>query len=204
MSIDKFEESLNAVLFWEGGLSDDKHDPGGKTRWGISTRFLEQMKPGRKKWGLNKRFLKKHDVTIDTLTRKQMQQIYWTYFWKPCHCDELPHFMSLVVFDCAVNQGVGRSSRLLQKALGVKVDGKIGPITMGKVAAINPQVLLRDFMARRACHYSSLTLVLRYGLGWFRRMFDIHRQACVLLPFTITPVPDIPKPPPDRFVVGTR
>ena len=42
----------------------------------------------------------------------------------------LPAGIDLAIYDCAVNQGLGRARRLLQQAAGVTVDGKIGPVTM--------------------------------------------------------------------------
>lgn len=159
-----FDYALKAILFWEGGLVDDKYDPGGKTKWGLSTRFL-------KKIGIKK---------VDIVTRDMMISIYSNYFWLPCKCDKLFPYLSLAVFDCAVNQGVPRAIKILQKTLGVKVDGIIGPKTLSAASTIRSQLALRDYMARRAVHYSSLIKIIRYGLGWFRRLFDIHHR-CILL-----------------------
>jgi len=159
-----FDYALKTILFWEGGISDDKHDPGGKTKWGLSTRFL-------KKIGIKK---------VDVVTREMMKSIYANYFWFECKCDELPSYLSLAVFDCAVNQGVPRASKILQKTVGVKVDGIIGPKTISATKTMRSQLALRDYMARRAIHYSSLSNIIRYGLGWFRRLFDIHHR-CILL-----------------------
>ncbi len=159
-----FDYALRSILFWEGGLVDDEHDPGGKTKWGLSHRFL-------KKIGIN---------DVESITNHQMRIIYFNYFFLPSGCDKLPHYLSLAVFDSSVNQGGGRAIKILQKTLGVKVDGIIGPQTITASKTIRSQVALRDYMARRAIHYSSLLNFIRYRLGWFRRLFDIHHR-CVLL-----------------------
>jgi lysozyme family protein len=166
MTIDKnFNESLKIILFWEGGISDDKDDPGGKTKWGLSTRFLKSI-------GLN----------VEVITRDLMKDIYWQHFWAACRCEKMPHWLALPVFGCAVNQGVGRSTRILQKVLKVKVDGNIGPKTLAAIKNQVPSDILLDFMARRAMHYSSLLKLIKYRYGWFRRLFDVHRHAVNLLP----------------------
>ena len=162
----KFEDSLAVVLRWEGGYSDHADDPGGATNLGITRKTLSAYR-GRK--------VTKDEVRA--LTHEEAEQIYRVLYWEACRCDELPAAARLAVFDCAVNQGVGRASRLLQKAAGAKVDGKIGPRTLARVRAKAPHDLVRDFMARRAVHYASLLKMVRFHFGWFRRLFDIHRRT---------------------------
>ena len=56
--------------------------------------------------------------------------IYENNYWKRAKCDQLPSGLDLAVFDWAVNSGVSRASKALQKIIGVKDDGVIGPITV--------------------------------------------------------------------------
>ncbi len=174
---DPFKRSLKVVRRWEGGLVDHPSDPGGITKWGISLRFLRAIGMDVNGDGvINGRDIK-------SLTIPHIEEIYHDHFWAKCHCDFLPVGIDLAVFDCAVNQGPNRAKRLLQKALKVKADGMIGPITLAAADKANPAELLGEFMARRAVHYSSLTNVIIFGLGWFRRIFDIYRSALAVLPF---------------------
>lgn len=58
-------------------------------------------------------------------------------FWSPLGCDGLAPAIALMVFDFGWNAGVGCSSRLLQRALGMTgaaVDGQIGPVTATRAA----------------------------------------------------------------------
>jgi len=80
----------------------------------------------------------------------------------------------------SVNQGPVRARKLLQKAAGVAADGVIGPLTLAAVRKAPSPEILGDFMARRALHYAGLAQLLRFGRGWFRRLFDIHRRALAL------------------------
>lgn len=167
--------SLKVVRRWEGGLVDHPSDPGGITKWGISLRFLRSIKLDINGDGIV------NGQDIQVLTEEQVAELYHDYFWSKCRCDSLPAGVDLAVFDCGVNQGPGRAKRFLQKALKVKVDGKIGPITLAAANTANPVELLGEFMVRRALHYSSLVNIVVFGLGWFRRLFDIHRWALAVL-----------------------
>ncbi len=168
---DPFKRSLKVVRRWEGGLVDHPSDPGGITKWGISLRFLRAIGMDVNGDGVI------NGQDIKSLTEEQVEKIYHDHFWAKCHCDFLPDSVSLAVFDCGVNQGPSRAKRFLQKALQVKVDGLIGPITLAAANKAIPAALLGEFMVRRAVHYSSLSNMAIFGLGWFRRVFDIHRSA---------------------------
>ena len=169
-----FDAALKFVKRWEGDWVDDPHDRGGVTKWGITIRTLIA-----KALDLN------NDGVVDRrdirdMTVWQARNIYFTDYWIAAVCPSLPTSLALLQFDCAVNQGVGRAARILQKSVGVKVDGIIGKKTLAAVGAAykrDPRKLLGEYSARRVRHYSSLAQVTRYGLGWFRRLFDAHAEA---------------------------
>ncbi len=117
---------------------------------------------------------------IIDMTPEQALDIYKRDYWIAAACPRLPAPLALPHYDCSVNQGRGRSSRILQKSVGVKVDGIIGRKTLAAVDrkwARDPTWLLAEYCARRAVHYSSLSQIIRYGLGWFRRLFAAHGAA---------------------------
>ena len=162
-------DMLDPVLRWEGGYVDDAADPGGATRYGITRKTLSRRR-GRR---VSK-------VEVRALTRAEAVEIYRARYWDACRCGELPAPLALAVFDCAVNQGPKRARKLLQKAAGVAADGVIGPLTLAAVEKAPSTEILGAFMARRALHYAGLAQLLRFGRGWFRRLFDIHRRALAL------------------------
>lgn len=169
-----FKASLAVIRKWEGGLVDHPRDPGGITKWGISLRFLRGIGMDINGDGVV------DGIDIRDLTEEQVDDIYRWHFWHKGVCDDLPAGLDLCVFDCAVNQGTGRARRLLQAAVGAKVDGILGPKTMIRVRQAVPEVVIDEFMARRARHYSSLRNVVVFGLGWFRRLFDVHHIAVAM------------------------
>jgi lysozyme family protein len=174
--IQNFPYALHAVRRWEGGLSDHPSDPGGLTKWGISLRFLRAIGFDVNGDGV----LDGHD--IHALNESQVADLYRHRFWMVCECDNLPSGLDLAVFDSAVNQGPPRAKKLLQKALGgLVVDGRIGPLTLQRANAKPADMTIAEFMARRALHYSSLANIAVFGLGWFRRLFDIDKRAHGLL-----------------------
>ena len=99
---------LKAIFQSEGGFVDDPDDPGGATNLGVTIGTLSAERG--------------HTVTVadvKALTFSEASAIYERAYWNPAHCGELPDGVDLVVFDCAVNSGVARAIRLLQKAAGV-------------------------------------------------------------------------------------
>lgn len=153
-----FERAHAFVAKWEGGWVDDEYDPGGETRYGISQRAYP-------------------DLDLSTLTREQAKAIYERDYWRSAKCDKLPEGLALLHFDCAVNQGVGRAALFLQQALGVTADGIIGPVTLGSVENADLPAVITEYCARRGRHYGNLSTFNRFGLGWMRRLFDVHAEA---------------------------
>lgn len=172
-----FDAALAFTEGWEGGWVDDPHDRGGVTKWGITLRTLIAK-------GLdlnNDGVVNRRDIR--DMTKAQMREIYEREYWIAAACPRLPAPLALLQFECSVNQGVGRAARILQKSVRAKADGIIGPLTLAAVDrtwAHNPTRLLGEYGARRAVHYSSLAQLARYGLGWFRRLFDAHGAALIL------------------------
>ena len=155
-----FDRALKFVLEHEGCFSDDPKDAGGLTRWGISQ--------------------KNHpDVNVSTLTIEQATEIYKKEYWDVCRCGEMPSALSFVVFDVAVNQGVGVAIRDLQKILGVKVDGVIGPDTL---LAISVRSTIGDMITRltieRSCRYAEASVGKSgYFRGWVKRAVECMAEA---------------------------
>lgn len=166
-----FDKCLKLVLKLEGGLTDHPSDPGGLTNRGVTQAVYDafQIRAG------------KSVQPVSRITDDEVTAVYRDGYWSPMHCDQLPSGIDLAVFDCAVNQGVGRAARYLQHAAGAKVDGEMGPKTLAAVIAADPSALLIEFMARRMVGYGRLqTLFQTFGLGWSRRLIAVHRDAIAM------------------------
>lgn len=145
----EFRYAVEEVLRSEGGYVNDPQDPGGETNFGISKRAYPEL-------------------NIAALTKPDAIAIYYRDYWLKAKCDKLPPALGAAVFDSAVNQGVDRAVKLLQAALGVAVDGVIGPQTIARAALI-PKTALVDFTTQRILHYASLPTFGRFGKGWVSR-----------------------------------
>lgn len=156
-----FPEAVRHVLDIEGGYVFNKKDPGGETNFGISKRSY----PG----------LDIKNLTVDLAT-----EIYLRDFWLPIKADLLPLKVRYCLFDCAVNQGVGRAVKILQTALNVKVDGVLGVKTLAAANAVNENKLLEDIVMARFKHYISLDDKEKqddpwdeFGKGWVKRLLIV-------------------------------
>ena len=89
--------------------------------------------------------------------------------------------MDYLVFDAAVNMGVGQAVRLLQRALGVVADGAIGPNTMKAINEADTKKLIDDFSAQKELFYRSLGTFATFGKGWLRRVAEVKQAALSML-----------------------
>ncbi len=150
-----FYQACTFVIGMEGGHVNDPHDPGGETKFGISQRAYPRL-------------------SIGQLSKDDACEIYRKDYWDKVSGDDLPSRIAVAVFDCAVNQGVRRAKRLLQRALRVRVDGRIGPITRAAIASANEDALLLDFLSHRLRAYAGTRNSKRYMRGWSRRVLALH------------------------------
>ena len=157
-----FDDAVEFIMHKiELGYVDDPDDPGGETKWGITKRSFP-------------------DINIKDLTPGQAKAIYRKHYWDMVRADEWPKVLRMPLFDSAVNQGPRAATELMQKALRVKDDGIIGPITL-ETAEMHPRpnAVLKRFMTERALRYICHTVnYSKYGRGWLNRLFIVsHRNG---------------------------
>ena len=148
-----FDQCFKQLIHSEGGYVNDPKDPGGETKFGVSKRSYP-------------------DVDIANLTLEQAQVIYRRDFWQRARCDELPPAIAYLVFDCAVNSGIGQAVRFLQRAVGVADDGQIGPMTLAAVNRVDAESLAARFLGQRLDFMTRLTTWDVFGKGWARRVAE--------------------------------
>lgn len=153
-----FMKMVNYVLVQEGPMSNNKYDPGGLTKFGIA----KQSHP---------------NVDIAALTVEQAMQLYYDEYYLLSWANKMPYAFGVAVFDCAVNQGVGRAVRLWQRAVGATEDGKPGPQSLTRLkAGMNSPEVLAFFMAYRVQAYVLIQAAnpdnyRTNNKGWFKRLF---------------------------------
>lgn len=167
--MDKFLKCLPIILKHEGGYVDHPKDPGGATNMGITHKTLSEWR---------KMPVTKEDVR--RLTQDEAGRIYKALYWDKCRCDEMPLGVALVVFDGAVNSGVGQSSRWLQRSVGAHPDGVIGPKTLEIMNGKNPVTVINSVLDARLAFLQSLKTWPTFGKGWGRRVSEIRADALKL------------------------
>ena len=172
--MDRFLEAAQIILGHEGGLVDDPVDKGGRTNLGVTQGTLNGARaimPG----------LPEH---VDDLTRAQALEIYRRLYWDAAKCDRMPEPVDFLIFDAAINCGVGGAGRQLQRALNalganLTEDGSIGPRTLAALDAAWKsdmwRVIAALLMQRVRWHNDIIgrdRTQLRFIHGWLNRILE--------------------------------
>lgn len=156
---ERFDIGLTFVLAEEGGYVNNPNDPGGETNFGISKRKFP-------------------DVDIKNLTRDGAAAIYRTHYWVEFRCGELPLGLDFAMFDAAVQHLPETAVGLIQRAVRVPADGKLGPMTIAAAQRVPRDQALNWYLAYRAGLYTDLIIAdskkAVFRDGWFRRLFRLH------------------------------
>ena len=161
-----WDACLAFVLAAEGGYVDDPMDPGGATNLGITLQVLST-------W----RHTAVTKADVQNLGRDEAGAIYRANYWNADRCSDLPAGVDLMVFDAAVNMGIGRSAKFLQSAIGVTADGSIGPQTLAATAAQPAADLVNVLADARLQFYQGLPTFDHFGHGWTARVNNVKAQA---------------------------
>jgi len=170
----RFEYALNVVLAHEGGYTDDKDDPGGATRWGISLKFLKQLNYDVDGDG---------DVDKDDifkLTRTDADKIYLKHFWDKYNFDDIEDLeIATKLFDTCVNIGPTPTNRLVRQTFNailvekVPVNGPIDEDILEMLSMVYTDVFLEEFRKQQADYYLALIKknpkLAKYENGWLNR-----------------------------------
>lgn len=161
-----FEECLALVLKEEGGYSNNPHDSGGATNFGVTQKVYEM-------W-VN------HPVSIadiKALTVAQVAPIYRQEYWNKIRGDDLPSGVDYALMDYAVNSGVSRAAKELQNILKVTADGSIGPKTLLSVNSVNPVDIIKKICDNRIAFLQGLSNWTIFGRGWGARVARVANLA---------------------------
>ena len=150
-----FDAAFDLLLKHEGGYSDHPADPGGKTRYGITEAVAREVG---------------YKGDMRELPLELAKRVYLERYWKPIRADDLPPSVRYAVFDAAVNSGPAQAALWLQRALGVKADGVIGPITLKAAYDANPDALRMRMLSQRLRFMAGLANWPAFSRGWAIRI----------------------------------
>ena len=162
----RFEDYLKVILLQEGGskYTEDESDMGGATKFGISLNFYKNIKP----------LATKED--IKNLTEEEAKQIYRIHFWNRMNLDYLDNeLLKLHIFSHGVNAGVATAVKMLQRILGVIVDGKLGKTTAMTTNKYRHQPeLVQGYANARKVFYDTIVSKnpsqSKFIKGWYNRV----------------------------------
>lgn len=169
-----FDIAFKYVVGEEGALSLDPDDRGNWTGGARGVGVLRGTK-----FGISAMAYPTMDIA--DLTLSAAKDIYQTDYWVPARCPVYSDSVALMVFDAAVNQGIQRAKEMLQEALGVRVDGEIGPSTLGALALANPHILIAEYRDVRIQHYRRDAEFDKFGAGWVKRANQTAQEAATLV-----------------------
>lgn len=170
---ERFARCYPALLRHEGGFVNHPRDPGGVTNLGITLGTA-------KAWRLDVDGDGDVDATdVRLLKPETARPVYRQGYWLAASCDKLPAGVDYMIFDLAVNSGVARAKRYLQRVAGVKEDGVIGPVTLAAVKALNPVAVVERLSDHREAFFRSLPTFNTFGKGWMRRLNEVEGMARV-------------------------
>ena len=165
---ENFEKSLEMLLHHEGGYVWHPKDPGGETNLGVTRAVYEQW-VGRQVM----------DGEMKALTVADVAPIYKTNYWDKIKGDDplMPSGLDFAAFDWGVNSGTGRPAKIIQKYIGAKQDGAIGPKSLARLAENDPVKVIQYLYEQRQKFYERLPTFETFGKGWTRRNQETLKAA---------------------------
>lgn len=158
-----FDEAIAFVLGSdiEGGFGNDPQDRGNWTSGVVGIGYMNGTKYGVSAAAYP-------HVDIINLTLDQAKDIYRKDYWSLINGDSLGK-VGLVVLDEAINAGPRKAGMLLQGALGIDQDGKIGDVTLAALERADMDETIIAFTTRRIIDYTLDNGWIANKKGWTHR-----------------------------------
>ena len=158
------DEIITDILKAEGWdkYTNRPTDRGGPTKWGIT----------QKAWSEYLGHAASEDE-IRAITEQQARIFYEQVYVKAPRFDQLAPLLCPMVVDCGVNHGVRAASKWVQRAVGARQDGWIGPATLDAVTSHNMIATYMRICASRFKLYGRIVTKdhsqAEYAHGWNNR-----------------------------------
>ncbi len=161
---ESFLAAYEATMLAEAGyvLHTVKHDRGGQTDAGIA----------RNSWPKWRGWI---DVDAGTTPgADDVRDFYFVNFWKPLGLDGVNNpRVAATIYDFAVNAGTGTAAKLAQLVVKTTPDGKLGPVTIGAINAMDPEKFILAYALAKVARYRDIVTrdraQLKFLLGWINR-----------------------------------
>lgn len=189
MAESSFATAHARMLKYEGGYSNHPSDPGGVTLEGVTQATYDSYRRDKG--------LPQQNLTPEMRGRAswiaERNQIYRTRYWRPSGCPQLEPGVDAAIYDYAVNSGVGRASKVLQRLVGVADDGKVGPVTIAAANRREAKALAMTICNERVTFLKGLSTYSIFGRGWLARVADVKQYSTAM-------AQDLPPPAPKSII----
>ncbi|MBB3187840.1 glycoside hydrolase family 108 protein [Microbacter margulisiae] len=172
-----FLPALQKVLDREGRYVNDPDDPGGETYKGIARRINSKWEGWVSVDMAKTRNEFPGNMEKDAGLQQQVEAFYQVNYWDALSGDKIENqLVADSIFDFAVNAGLKTSASLAQMVVESNADGVIGPESLGKINAFDPDHFLASFALAKIARY--ITIVRKrpesrkYLYGWVCRALE--------------------------------
>jgi len=176
-----FDSAIALILKNEGGYQNHPNDKGNYnsrkqlvgTKYGISAPVLEQWKG-----------FPVQEMDMRNLSQAEAKEIYKKNYWYGIKGNDIQDQDNAeIIFDHAVNAGVGGAGKLVQSTLNtlgknLAVDGAIGANTLHALNTVDPNRFFDKFKQFRIDYYSSISRGSNsvFAKGWIKRVLEFEKK----------------------------
>lgn len=166
----EFETAFDRVIGHEGLF---QNNPGDRGNWttGVVAKGINKGT----KFGISA--MSYPNLDIKNLTVEQAKGIYYQDWWLELGMDKFDQALSFQMFDAAINHGMRNAGKMLQRAVGVKDDGIVGPLTSKAITGMSLSDVLMRFLGERLEFMTYVGTWESFGKGWARRISNNLRLA---------------------------
>ena len=152
MYTENFERIVEGVRKYEGGYVNHEADRGGATNMGITKPFYAKY------LGVPASLITTD--MIKDLTWPMAKMMYYKNIWLENGLDQLPEYLQEVMMNYIVISGPARAIPHLQRFVGVKADGEIGPNTLNAI-----QKKVKEYPSERLFVNAFIHDIMRFFIG---------------------------------------
>lgn len=179
-----YDIALDHILRHEGGFAIRNTEGGGAVNRGVTFSTF-------KAWRAKTSPFEVVDFDdLKNMTDDEAKAIYADLYMKPVMFDTLPSGVDYVALDAAVNGGPTGSIRILQEALGHKVDGKMTLKTRWGAKMRDPVTLINKMCDNRIATYKTFSrfnapfkegATKTWGDIWVARINVVRSRAVAMI-----------------------
>ena len=179
-----FPQSVQQVIKAEGGFVNHPADKGGMTIFGVSRKHHPSLWIWKQIDCWVKEGLPAKAITVkaqdNELFMACIEVVYSTLYWEPMKLDQFPNITRYPFFNCAVNIGVPRTIKMIQKLSGALVDGVLGGQTIKAVKDFRDHEELVDLFYQQWQEYYDRIIANNpsqkvFEKGWAARIKEVKK-----------------------------